>query len=116
MADRCRRAALDAWGLDAITKAMVDTLQDPSWTTRMMWRATVRLNLAYWPAIFVADSILSSFIGIGPIESAGAKIVIYGLSGLMTFGMAALLLRARNVSFTNKTLVCFALTAVAAPV
>src|SRR5687767_48618 len=74
MADRCRRAALDAWGLDAITRAMVDTLQDPSWTTRMMWRATVRLNLAYWPAIFVADSILSSFIGIGPIESAGAKI------------------------------------------
>lgn len=79
-------------------------------------RATLRLSLVYWLAMFVADTILGHAIGIDPVESAPLKIVLFGASALMTYVMSGLLFRMRGLPFIRKALVCFLMTAVAAPV
>lgn len=78
-------------------------------------RATLRLSLVYWACMFVADSILGHFINIDALESAPLKFVLFGLSALMTYAMSLLLFRLRSHSFMHKALLCFAMTAVAAP-
>lgn len=79
-------------------------------------RATLRLSLVYWACMFVADSILGGhFINIDALESAPLKFVLFGLSALMTYAMSLLLFRLRSHSFMHKALLCFAMTAVAAP-
>ena len=83
---------------------------------RAVRRAALRLSLLYWACMFVADSILGWFIHIDPIESAPLKFVLFGASALMTYAMSALLFRLRGLSFTRKALLCFGMTAVAAPV
>lgn len=78
-------------------------------------RAALRLGLIYWACMFLADSVLGHFIGIGPLESAPLKVIMFGASALMTWGMSLALLRLREATFTHKALLSFALTAVAAP-
>ena len=78
-------------------------------------RATLRLSLLYWACMFVADSVLGWFIHIDPVESAPLKVVLFGASALMTYAMSLLLFRLRRWSFTRKALLCFGMTAVAAP-
>ncbi|HPT48633.1 MAG TPA: histidine kinase [Accumulibacter sp.] len=79
-------------------------------------RATLRLSLIYWACMFVADSVLGYFINIDPVESAPLKFVLYGLSALMTYAMSMLLFRMRRLSFVQKALLNFALSAVGAPI
>ncbi len=83
---------------------------------RAVRQAALRLSLIYWACMFVADSILGWFIHIDPLESAPLKFVLFGASALMTYAMSALLFRVRSLSFTCKALLCFLMTAVAAPV
>lgn len=78
--------------------------------------ATLRLSLIYWASMFVADSVLGYFIHIDPIESAPLKFVLFGAGALMTYAMSLLLFRLRRLSFTRKALLCFLMTAVAAPI
>ncbi|MES2986830.1 MAG: histidine kinase [Pseudomonadota bacterium] len=94
---------------------MPELFQDSPERAHAMRRATLRLGLVYWPALFVADSIMGIFININPLESAALKLVLYGFSALMTFGMAVLLFRARGLSFIWQTLLCFVLAGIAAP-
>lgn len=80
-------------------------------------QAALRLNLLYWICMFVVDGILGYFINIDPIESAPQKIVLFGLSALITYLMAALLFRLRHkLSFLQKALLCFLMAAMAAPI
>lgn len=79
-------------------------------------RATLRLSLLYWACMFVADSVLGYFIRIDPVDSAPLKLVLFGASALMTFAMSRVLFGLRHLSFTRQALLCFGMTAVAAPV
>lgn len=79
-------------------------------------QATLRLSLLYWSCMFVADSVLGYFIRIDPVESAPLKFVLFSASALMTYGMSRMLFRLRHISFTHKALLCFGMTAVAAPI
>lgn len=96
----------------AASGTMMDDTQDFRASLR---RATLRLSLIYWACMFVADSILGYFIGIDPIESAPLKFIMFGSSALMTYVMSLLLFRLRGLSFTQKALLCFLMTAVGAP-
>lgn len=78
--------------------------------------STLRLSLIYWACMFVADSVLGYFIQIDPWESATLKGIWFGAGALMTYAMSLALFRVRQLSFTRKALLCFAMTAVAAPV
>ncbi len=78
-------------------------------------RATLRLSLVYWTCMFFADSILGYFINIDPLESAPLKFVLFGFGAVMTYGMSLLLFRMRSLSFTQKALLSFLMTAVMAP-
>ena len=79
-------------------------------------RATLRLGLVYWLAIFILTSILWGIVGTNPIDSALGKLVHYSLSSLMTFGIAAILFRLHRLSLTWKSLLCFVLAFAAAPI
>lgn len=79
-------------------------------------QAAFRLNIAYWIFVFIADSVLGYFINIDPIESAPLKVVLFSISGLMTYGMARLLIHMRKLSFPQKALFCIVMTAIAAPI
>jgi len=79
-------------------------------------KATLRLSLIYWPCMFVADSILSYFINIDPIESAPFRLIVFSFGALMTYAMSMLLFRMRGLSFIQKALLSFLMTAIAAPV
>jgi len=80
-------------------------------------QAAFRLNILYWLCMFVADSILGYFINIDPIESAPLKIVLFGISAVMTYLMARLLIRLRHrLNFLQKSLLCFLMAAVTAPI
>ncbi len=78
-------------------------------------RATWRLGLIYWSAMFVADTILSYLIAVDPITSAPARFIIIITGAMMAYIMNRLLLRLRQISLTRKALLCFLMTAVAAP-
>ena len=79
-------------------------------------KATLRLCLAYWACMFVADSILSYFININPIESAPFRLIGFTADAMITYAMALLLARMRNLTFTHKALLSVLMTAVVAPV
>lgn len=80
-------------------------------------QAALRLNLLYWLCMFVADSILGYFINIDPIESAPLKVVLFGISAVMTYLMARLLIRMRHrLNFLQKALLCFVMAAITAPI
>jgi hypothetical protein len=80
-------------------------------------QAALRLNILYWLCMFVADSILGYFINIDPIESAPLKLVLFGISAIMTYLMARLLIRLRHrLNFLQKALLCFLMAAIAAPI
>lgn len=80
-------------------------------------QAALRLNILYWLCMFVADSILGYFINIDPIESAPLKLVLFGISAIMTYWMARLLIRLRHrLNFLQKALLCFLMAAVTAPI
>jgi len=79
-------------------------------------KATLRLGLVYWIAIFIVSSILWGIVGTNPIDSALGKLVHYSLSSLMTFGIAAILFRLHWLSLTWKAVLCFALSLAAAPI
>jgi signal transduction histidine kinase len=80
-------------------------------------QAALRLNILYWLCMFVADSILGYFINIDPIESAPLKLVLFGISAVMTYLMARLLIRLRHrLNFLQKALLCFLMAAVTAPI
>ena len=95
---------------------MIDERQnlEPS-DFRDLVRTTLRLSLAYWACLFVADSILGYFINIDPVESAPMKFVLFGAGALMTYGFSLLLFKLRNLSFAQKALLSFLMTAIAAP-
>lgn len=78
-------------------------------------RATRRLSLIYWCAMFVADTALSYFIDVNPFTSAPARAVIIMAGMMMTYVMDRLLIRLRHISLVQKALLCFLMTAVAAP-
>lgn len=77
--------------------------------------AALRLSLIYWTCMFFADSALGHFIGIDPLESAALKFVLFSAGAAMTFIMSHLLFRLRELSFTNKALLGFVMTGIAAP-
>lgn len=80
-------------------------------------QAAFRLNIVYWVCMFLADSLLGYFINIDPLESAPLKVVLFGISAMMTYLMASLLFRLRHqLSFLLKALLCFLMSAVAAPI
>lgn len=79
-------------------------------------KATLRLSLIYWPCMFVADSVLSYFININPIESAPFRIIVFISGALMTYAMSLLLFQFRGLSFIQKALLSIMMTAVAAPI
>ncbi|MDP2226770.1 MAG: histidine kinase [Moraxellaceae bacterium] len=77
--------------------------------------ATLRLSLVYWTCMFFADSILGYFINIDPLESAPLKFILFGAGAVMTYGMSLLLFRLRSLTFTQKALLSFLMTAAMAP-
>lgn len=80
-------------------------------------QAALRLNILYWLCMFIADSILGYFINIDPIDSAPLKVVLFGISAVMTYLMARLLIRLRHrLNFLQKALLCFLMAAVTAPI
>lgn len=81
-----------------------------------VWKATLRLGLVYWIAIFVVTSLLWGVVGTNPVDSALGKLVHYALSSLMTFGIAAILLRLHRFPLAAKAVACFALALAAAPI
>lgn len=83
---------------------------------RPLKAATLRLSLAFWPVMFLADCLLAAMMGVSPLDVAGYKLVLYGLSALITFGMSVLLLRARGRSFQHKAIACVFLAILGAPV
>ncbi len=97
-------------------KQVAAATMDDTWDFRAgLRRETLRLSLLYWTCMFAADSLLGYFIGIDPIESAPLKFVLFGASALITYAMCVLLFRLRSLSFTRKALLCFVMTALAAP-
>ncbi|MDD2926483.1 histidine kinase [Rhodoferax sp.] len=79
-------------------------------------QAALRLNLLYWLCMYAMDGILGYFVGIDPFPSTPTKIVLFGMSALITYLMAALLFRLRDrFSFLQKALLCFLMAAIAAP-
>lgn len=80
------------------------------------WKATLRLGLVYWVAVFVVTSLLWGIVGADPIDSAPGKLAHYTASSLITFSIAAILLRLTRFSLAAKAVVCFALALAAAPV
>lgn len=83
---------------------------------RSLRRATLRMSLLYWTCMFLVDTLLGYFIGIDPIDSAPMKLVLFGASALMTYAMSLMLFRLRKHSFTQKALLCFGMTVIAAPI
>lgn len=101
--------------MDSTAKTAVTT--DNTSESCDIMQAAVRLNLMYWLCMFVADSILGYFINIDPIESAPLKVVLFGISAVMTYLMARLLIRLRHrLNFLQKALLCFLMAAVTAPI
>ncbi|QSA97791.1 sensor histidine kinase [Methylococcus sp. EFPC2] len=99
------------------TTADIAVTTDDTTVSCGIMQAALRLNLLYWLCMFVADSILGYFISIDPIESAPLKVVLFGISAVMTYLMARLLIRMRHrLSFLQKALLCFLMTAVTAPI
>lgn len=82
---------------------------------RPLQMATLRLGAVFWPVMFVADCLLAIAMGVNPLDLAGFKLVLYGLSALITFGMSMLLFRARGRSFQQKAVACILLAVVGAP-
>jgi two-component system, LytTR family, sensor kinase len=79
-------------------------------------QAAFRLNLLYWICMFLADSLLGYFINIDPVESASLKVILFGISALMTYLMARILISLRHkLSFLLKALLCFLMAAITAP-
>jgi two-component system, LytTR family, sensor kinase len=81
-----------------------------------LFQAAFRLNLIYWVCMFLADSVLRYFIKIAPIESAPHKLMLFGVSALLTYVMARILIRVRGLSFPLKALLCLVMTVIAVPV
>lgn len=81
-----------------------------------LFQAAFRLNLIYWVCMFLADSVLRYFIKIAPIESAPHKLMLFGVSALMAYVMARILIRVRGLSFPLKALLCLVMTIIAVPV
>ncbi|MDP3817727.1 MAG: histidine kinase [Methylotenera sp.] len=79
-------------------------------------QAAFRLNLIYWVCMFLADCVLGYFVKIDPIESTPLKLTLFGVSALMTYVMARILIRVRGLSFPLKALLCLVMTIIAVPV
>ncbi|MEW5686212.1 MAG: histidine kinase [Pseudomonadota bacterium] len=77
--------------------------------------ATLRLSAIFWPAMFVGDCVLAVMMGFNPLDLLGSKLVLYGLSALITLGMSLLLFRARRLSFLQKAAACVLLAVGGAP-
>ncbi len=77
--------------------------------------ATLRLSAVFWPAMFVGDCVLAVMMGVNPLDLVGYKLILYGLSALITFGMSVLLFRARGLSFLQKAAACTVLAVCGAP-
>lgn len=103
----------DNTDMDTVVKQGVATQPDE---TCGVIQAAFRLNILYWVCMFFVDSVLGYFIKIDPIESAPLKLVLFGMSGVMTYGMARLLIHLRKRSFPQKALLCIGMTMLAAPV
>jgi hypothetical protein len=82
---------------------------------RALQSATLRLSAVFWPVMFLADCLLAAMMGVNPMDVAGFKLVLYGLSAAITFGMSMLLFRARGLSFQHKAIACILLGCVGAP-
>lgn len=74
------------------------------------------MNLIYWVCMFLADSVLRYFIKIAPIESVPHKLILFGVSALMTYVMARILIRVRGLLFPFKAILCLVMTVIAVPV
>ena len=112
-----RHAASDAeQENEPINRARATAMDDTQDFRVSLLKATLRLSLIYWTCMFVADSILGYFIGIDPIQSAPLKFILFGASAFMTYVMCMFLFRLRSVTFTQKALLGFLMTAVAAPI
>lgn len=79
-------------------------------------QAAHRLDLIYWVCMYLADSVLRYFIKIAPIESTLHKLMLFGVSALMAYVMARILIRARGLFFPLKALLCLVMTIIAVPV
>lgn len=79
-------------------------------------QAAHRLALIYWVCMYLADSVLRYFIKIAPIESTLHKLMLFGVSALMAYVMARILIRVRGLFFPLKALLCLLMTIVAVPV
>lgn len=79
-------------------------------------RAAFSLNLIYWVCMFLVNSVLEYFIKIGPIESAQHKLILFGVSALMSYVMGRILIRVRGLFFPLKALLCLVMTIIAVPV
>ena len=79
-----------------------------------LYQAAYRLDLIYWVCMYLADSILRYFINIAPIESTPHKLMLFGVSALMAYLMARILIRVRGLFFPLKALLCLVMTIVAA--
>ncbi|WP_296595691.1 sensor histidine kinase [Phenylobacterium sp.] len=54
-------------------------------------------------------------VGVEPFHLVGYKLILYGLSAVITFGMSVLLFRARGMSFLQKAVACTLLAVGGAP-
>jgi two-component sensor histidine kinase len=99
-----------------MTHELTGALPPGSNHTQSLRRATCRLGVIYWLAVFVSSSLLWAIVGTDPIESALGKTVHYSLSAIITFTIASVLFHLRNWSLAWKSAFCFAMALAAAPI
>lgn len=77
-------------------------------------QAAHRLDLIYWVCMYLADNLLRYFIKFAAIESTSHKLMLIGVSALMAYIMARVLIHVRSLFFPLKALLCLLMTIVAA--
>lgn len=78
-------------------------------------RATRRLALGYWAAVFISSSILWGIAGTDPIESAPGKVVWLSIGALLAFLLTTLLSKALHLPLWLQAASAFLLSMAAAP-
>lgn len=78
-------------------------------------RATIRLAVGYWAAVFISSSVLWGIAGTDPIESAPGKVVWLSIGALLSFLLTKLLSKTLHRALWLQAAVAFLLSLIAAP-
>ena len=94
---------------------LLDARPDRSFFRSETWRSTWRLGTAYLGVYLAINCVLWGLVGVDPIASFLAKLVLLSFCAVVITMLSALLYRLRNQSFSRRALVCLGMAAVAAP-